>query len=61
MDVRTLMRQAVEFNANRPCVITETCELTFAEMWERGCRLANGLLALGLQSWPGRERRVAGS
>jgi acyl-CoA synthetase (AMP-forming)/AMP-acid ligase II len=48
MDVRTQMRRAVRFNRQRTAIITETRTLTFAEMWQRGCRLANGLAALGV-------------
>ena len=56
MDVRTLMRRAVQFNAVRPAIITEDRTLSFAEAWERGCRLANGLIGHGVR--PG--DRVAG-
>lgn len=47
MDVRTGMRRAVAFNADRPAVITKTRTLTFAEAWTRGLRLANALRELG--------------
>ena len=50
------MRRAVEFNRDRPAIITEDCRLSFAEAWERGCRLANGLISMGVK--PG--DRVAG-
>jgi acyl-CoA synthetase (AMP-forming)/AMP-acid ligase II len=56
MDVRTMMRQAVEFNADRPAIITESRTFTFTEAWERGVRLANGLRALGIHQGD----RVAG-
>lgn len=56
MDVCTMMRQAVRFNAGRPAIITEDRRFTFTEAWQRGVRLANGLRALGLR--PG--ERVAG-
>jgi acyl-CoA synthetase (AMP-forming)/AMP-acid ligase II len=49
MDVRTQMRRAVRFNEHRVAVITEHRQLSFGEAWERGCRLANGLLALGVR------------
>jgi acyl-CoA synthetase (AMP-forming)/AMP-acid ligase II len=49
MDVRTQMRRAVQFNRDRPAVITADRVLSFAEAWERGCRLANGLLSLGVR------------
>lgn len=56
MDVPSLMRQALTFNVDRPAVITENETLTFAQMWDRGVRLANGLIELGVE--PG--DRVAG-
>lgn len=56
MDVPSMMRQAVGLNADRVAIITEHESLTFATMWERGVRLANGLRELGVE--PG--DRVAG-
>ena len=56
MDVPSLMRQALTFNADRRAIITEDAELTFAQVWDRGVRLANGLIDLGVE--PG--DRVAG-
>ena len=56
MDVRTQMRQAVRFNADRTAIVTEDRSLTFSEAWDRGVRLANGLRAMGVR--PG--DRVAG-
>jgi acyl-CoA synthetase (AMP-forming)/AMP-acid ligase II len=49
MDVRALMAQAVRCNGRRIAVIHGDRRLTFDEAWDRGVRLANGLLALGLQ------------
>ena len=49
MDVRTLMRRAATHFAGREAVVHGDRRLTFREAWERGTRLANGLLALGLQ------------
>lgn len=49
MDVRTLMRRSAQFYADRECIVWRDRRHTFAEMWERGCRLANALLALGLK------------
>ena len=49
MDVRTLMHQAVVNHAQRECVVHGERRLTFSEAWDRGIRLANGLLAMGLQ------------
>jgi acyl-CoA synthetase (AMP-forming)/AMP-acid ligase II len=48
MDVRGLMRQSAQFNANRLAIVHGDVELTFAEAWDRAVRMANGLLALGL-------------
>jgi acyl-CoA synthetase (AMP-forming)/AMP-acid ligase II len=56
MDVPSLMRQSLGFHRDRVAIITEDRTLTFAEAWDRGVRLANGLRALGVQ--PG--DRVAG-
>ena len=56
MDVTTLMRQAARLNASFTAIITEDRTLTFAEAWDRGVRVANALIALGVQ--PG--DRVAG-
>jgi acyl-CoA synthetase (AMP-forming)/AMP-acid ligase II len=56
VDVRTLMRQAVGFNANETAVIDEARSVTFEQAWDRGVRLANGLWDLGVR--PG--DRVAG-
>jgi acyl-CoA synthetase (AMP-forming)/AMP-acid ligase II len=49
MDVRTLMRRSAAFYAGQEAVVHGDVRLTFAAAWERGLRLANGLLALGLQ------------
>lgn len=48
MDVPGLMAQAAAFNAGRVAVVHGERRLTFAEAWDRGLRLANGLLDLGL-------------
>lgn len=48
MDVRTLMRRAAHHYSDREAIVHNETRLTFAEAWERGVRLANGLLALGL-------------
>ncbi|MBL6691806.1 MAG: AMP-binding protein [Pseudomonadales bacterium] len=49
MDVRTLMQQAVINHADRECVVHGDRRLTFTEAWDRGIRMANALLALGLK------------
>ena len=47
MTVAGLMRQAARYNANRIAVIEGARSLTFSEAFDRGVRLANGLLAKG--------------
>lgn len=49
MDVVGLMRQSAEFNATRTAIVYGVRRLTYEEAWDRGLRLANGLMALGLQ------------
>ena len=49
MDVTSAMRRAATFFADREAVVHGSDRLTFAQAWQRGCRLANGLIALGLQ------------
>jgi len=56
MDVPSLMRQSARCHARRTAVITRDRVLTFAEAWDRGVRVANGLRALGVQAGD----RVAG-
>ena len=49
MDVRGLTRRSAVFNAGREAIAHGDDRLTFAEAWERGLRLANGLLSMGLR------------
>lgn len=56
MDVPSLMRQAAQIYGSRTAIITRDAVLTFAQAWDRGVRLANGLRSLGVS--PG--DRVAG-
>jgi acyl-coenzyme A synthetase/AMP-(fatty) acid ligase len=51
-----MMRQSVAFHRDRVALIDESRTLTYAQAWERGVRLANGLRDLGVR--PG--DRVAG-
>lgn len=44
------MRRAATWNADRIAIVSGERQLTFREAWERGLRMANGLLALGLQA-----------
>jgi acyl-CoA synthetase (AMP-forming)/AMP-acid ligase II len=48
MDVPGLMRQSVRFHADRTALVTRDVRLTFAQAWDRGVRVANGLRALGV-------------
>jgi acyl-CoA synthetase (AMP-forming)/AMP-acid ligase II len=50
LDVRTAMRRAASFNRDRVAVKSDGRELTFGESWDRGVRLANALLAMGLRA-----------
>ena len=49
MDVRNLMRRSARFFRDREAVVADGRRLSFGEAWERGLRLANGLLAQGLE------------
>jgi acyl-CoA synthetase (AMP-forming)/AMP-acid ligase II len=49
LDVRSAMRRSALFHADLPAVTSGDITLTFAQAWERGLRLANGLLNLGLK------------
>ncbi|MGE0830567.1 MAG: class I adenylate-forming enzyme family protein [Hyphomonadaceae bacterium] len=49
MDVRALMAQSVRCNRERPAIVHKDRRLSFGEAWERGVRLANALLGLGLE------------
>ena len=43
------MRQSARFNERRTAVVHGDRRLNYGEAWERGVRLANGLLSLGLE------------
>ncbi|GAA1386385.1 class I adenylate-forming enzyme family protein [Pseudonocardia kongjuensis] len=43
------MRQSVRFHTDRTALITRDVTLTFAQAWDRGVRVANGLRALGVR------------
>ncbi|MFC5140265.1 class I adenylate-forming enzyme family protein [Actinomycetospora rhizophila] len=49
MDVPSLMRQSARFHADRTALVTRDRTLTFAQAWDRGVRVANGLRALGVR------------
>ena len=46
--VTGLMRQSAKYNANRISLVAGERRLTYSEAWNRGVRLANGFLSLGL-------------
>lgn len=48
-DVRTAMARAARMFSDREAVVCGDRRLTFAEAWDRGVRLANALLAMGLK------------
>ena len=48
MDVRGLMYRSFRFWGDHEAIVSGSRRLTFSEAWERGTRLANALLALGL-------------
>ena len=50
MNVRDLMAQSVRYNRDRLAIVHGERRMTFAQAWDRGVRLANGLRQLGLQS-----------
>lgn len=49
LNVSAAMQRAAAYNADRIAVRCEDRELTFKQAWERGIRLANALLDLGLK------------
>jgi len=49
LDVRSAMRRAAGFHRDRVAIRSAGRELTFGEAWERGLRLANGLLEAGVR------------
>lgn len=49
INVRDAMRRSAEWNRDRLAIISGKRELTFAEAWGRGKKLANGLLSLGVK------------
>lgn len=48
MEIKSLMSRAARYFAGREAVVHGTRRLSFSEAWERGCRLGNALLGLGL-------------
>lgn len=49
MDVASLMRQAALTNSTRQAIVFEGRSLTFAQAWDRGVRLANALIDMGVR------------
>ena len=50
LDVRTAMRRSAMFHTDLVAIRSGGRELTYGQAWERGVRLANALLGLGLQA-----------
>jgi acyl-CoA synthetase (AMP-forming)/AMP-acid ligase II len=50
MDIRQLLKRGAERHAERTAVVADDQRVSFAEMWGRGVRLANGLASYGLQT-----------
>jgi acyl-CoA synthetase (AMP-forming)/AMP-acid ligase II len=48
MDVTVMMRRATIFNPDREAIVAGDTRLSFSQAWERGVRLANGLIAAGM-------------
>jgi acyl-CoA synthetase (AMP-forming)/AMP-acid ligase II len=48
LNVRDALRRAAMWNADRTAIVSGSRKLTFREAWDRGLRLANALLDLGL-------------
>jgi acyl-CoA synthetase (AMP-forming)/AMP-acid ligase II len=48
MDVRLLMRRSAAFYRALPAVVVGERSFTYEQAWQRGVRMANRLLALGL-------------
>ncbi len=49
MDVPSMMRQAAALNRERVAIVTEGTTLTYGQMWDRGVRMANALIELGVR------------
>jgi acyl-CoA synthetase (AMP-forming)/AMP-acid ligase II len=49
INVRDSLRQAAHWHRDRLAIVSGDRQLTFAEAWDRGLRLANALIDLGLQ------------
>lgn len=49
MDVPSLMRQAMRYNRNRRALVFESRSYTYGEAWQRGVKVANALIAMGIR------------
>jgi acyl-CoA synthetase (AMP-forming)/AMP-acid ligase II len=47
MNVRDLLKRSAEFHRNRDAVVYGERRVTFGDAWQRGLRMANGLLSMG--------------
>lgn len=50
LNVRDGLRRAALTNAQRPAIKSGAAVMTYAEAWDRGVRMANGLRALGIEA-----------
>lgn len=49
MDVPSLMRQSARYHADRTAIITSEHSLNYSQAWERGVRMANALISMGVR------------
>jgi len=47
MNIRDLLKRSAEFHSERDAVVFGDRRMSFGEAWDRGLRMANGLMALG--------------
>jgi acyl-CoA synthetase (AMP-forming)/AMP-acid ligase II len=50
LDVRSAIRRSAGFHQDLPAVVSGGRQLTYGQVWQRGLRLANALLAAGLRA-----------
>ena len=50
MNIRDLLKRGAEFHGDRDAIVYGDRRMSFGEAWQRGLRMANGLLALGAKT-----------
>jgi acyl-CoA synthetase (AMP-forming)/AMP-acid ligase II len=50
MNIRDLLKRSAEFHSDRDAIVYGDRRMNFGEAWDRGLRMANGLLAMGAQT-----------